>query len=241
MTCRHAVLPVARLANDVVPSLQLEATIHSNTGTMETDMRLAATTYVHHRPHGVCPLMTCRLYNNPVLSDVKLKQTTFDGKTREYFAQNPTLCGQSKYFLKAFTGSFAVIIGIGATQGDVADCHRKRLPMRWNSSMMTRMRFEYALKFMYMHEYESWEDKDDEQKEKENAKYEHVRPAMQVYTVADRYDIPRLASSVIHELKSDVTSQGNISVWESVITAHYTAHPERKHPIGALLTNIFLE
>lgn len=48
-----------------------------------------------------------RLFNDPTLSDVKIKQT-YRGKTREYFAHKATLCGQSGYFMRAFTGGFKV-------------------------------------------------------------------------------------------------------------------------------------
>jgi hypothetical protein len=50
----------------------------------------------------------CRLFNDPVLSDVKLKQISSDGKVREYYAHKAILCFQSGYFMRAFTGSFKV-------------------------------------------------------------------------------------------------------------------------------------
>jgi hypothetical protein len=49
----------------------------------------------------------CSLFNDPLLSDVKIKQI-HNGKTREYFAHKAILSAQSSYFLKAFTGSFKV-------------------------------------------------------------------------------------------------------------------------------------
>jgi hypothetical protein len=48
-----------------------------------------------------------RLFNNPVLSDFKIKQV-YEGKTREYYVHKAVLCGQSKYFMNAFTGNFEV-------------------------------------------------------------------------------------------------------------------------------------
>jgi hypothetical protein len=49
----------------------------------------------------------CSLFNDPLLSDVKIKQI-HDGKTREYFAHKAILSAQAPYFLKAFTGEFKV-------------------------------------------------------------------------------------------------------------------------------------
>jgi hypothetical protein len=48
-----------------------------------------------------------RLFNDPTLSDVKIKQIS-KGKTREYFGHKAILCAQSKFFMKAFTGGFKV-------------------------------------------------------------------------------------------------------------------------------------
>jgi hypothetical protein len=53
--------------------------------------------------------MLSRLFNNPVLSDFKIKQV-YEGMTREYYAHKAVLCGQSKYFMNAFTGNFMVYV-----------------------------------------------------------------------------------------------------------------------------------
>ncbi|KAF1962334.1 hypothetical protein CC80DRAFT_385177, partial [Byssothecium circinans] len=45
------------------------------------------------------------LFNNPVLSDVKLKQI-HNGTVREYHAHKAILSQRSSYFMKAFTGNF---------------------------------------------------------------------------------------------------------------------------------------
>ncbi|CAN9203102.1 unnamed protein product [Alternaria sp. RS040] len=45
------------------------------------------------------------LFNNPTLSDVKIRQI-YKGKVTEYFAHKAVLCAHSKWFLKAFTGKF---------------------------------------------------------------------------------------------------------------------------------------
>jgi hypothetical protein len=49
-----------------------------------------------------------RLFNNPLLSDVNLKQVSKGGKVREYHAHKAVLGGDSRYFYKAFTGNFRV-------------------------------------------------------------------------------------------------------------------------------------
>ena len=52
-------------------------------------------------------LTLASLFNNPVLSDVTIKQI-YKGKVREYHAHKAILCADSSYFLKAFTGNFRV-------------------------------------------------------------------------------------------------------------------------------------
>jgi hypothetical protein len=52
-------------------------------------------------------LTTFRLFNNPVLSDVTIRQT-FKGVSKEYHAHKQILSNQSDWFLKAFTGKFKV-------------------------------------------------------------------------------------------------------------------------------------
>lgn len=47
------------------------------------------------------------LFNNPILSDVTIKQI-YKGKVREYRAHKAILCADSSYFHKAFTGNFRV-------------------------------------------------------------------------------------------------------------------------------------
>ena len=49
-----------------------------------------------------------RLYNNPLLSDVKIKQVSKNGQIREYHAHKAVLGADSHFFYKAFTGNFRV-------------------------------------------------------------------------------------------------------------------------------------
>lgn len=57
-------------------------------------------------------MILSRLFNNPALSDVKIKQI-YNGKTREYFAHKAILCKESEYFMNAFTGNFKVRVHPG--------------------------------------------------------------------------------------------------------------------------------
>lgn len=52
-------------------------------------------------------LTLASLFNNPLFSDVKIKQVC-DGKVREYFAHKAILCAENRYFLKLFTSNFKV-------------------------------------------------------------------------------------------------------------------------------------
>ena len=49
-----------------------------------------------------------RLFNNPLLSDVKIKQVSKNGHVREYYAHKAVLGADSHFFYKAFTGNFRV-------------------------------------------------------------------------------------------------------------------------------------
>jgi hypothetical protein len=47
------------------------------------------------------------LFNNPLLSDVKIRQI-YKGKVTEYHAHKAVLCLPSAWFRNAFTGNFKV-------------------------------------------------------------------------------------------------------------------------------------
>jgi hypothetical protein len=64
---------------------------------------------------------------------------------------------------------------------------------------------------------------------------------MEVHTIADKYDIPRLRNSVLAEIEGDIGSVSDHIILEPAITAHYTAHAERRHPLGAPLTHLLLQ
>lgn len=49
-----------------------------------------------------------RLYNNPLLSDIKIRQVSKNGQVREYHAHKAILSADSRFFYKAFTGNFRV-------------------------------------------------------------------------------------------------------------------------------------
>jgi hypothetical protein len=56
--------------------------------------------------------MLSRLFNNPALSDIKIRQIS-NGKAREYSAHKAILCNESDYFMNAFTGKFKVRVNFG--------------------------------------------------------------------------------------------------------------------------------
>jgi hypothetical protein len=47
------------------------------------------------------------MFNDPTLSDIKIKQTS-NGKAREYFGHKAILRAQSDFFMKTFIGGFKV-------------------------------------------------------------------------------------------------------------------------------------
>jgi hypothetical protein len=53
-------------------------------------------------------LILCSMFNSPFLSDVKIRQTYY-GATKECYAHKAVLCIHSKWFQKAFAGSFMVV------------------------------------------------------------------------------------------------------------------------------------
>ena len=66
------------------------------------------------------------MFNNPTLSDVKIKQV-YEGKMREYHAHKAVLCLESGYFLNAFTGGFRVRKRLMVTRDNILIIFRKHL------------------------------------------------------------------------------------------------------------------
>jgi hypothetical protein len=59
--------------------------------------------------HSDADLFFLRLFNNPAISDVTIKQV-YNEQVREYHAHKAILCMESEYFLNMFTGNFKVKI-----------------------------------------------------------------------------------------------------------------------------------
>jgi hypothetical protein len=58
--------------------------------------------------HKYRPLTTSRLFKNPTLSDVTVKQISTYGTVREYYTHKMVLCMESRFFHRAFRGNFKV-------------------------------------------------------------------------------------------------------------------------------------
>ncbi|KAH6625362.1 hypothetical protein C7974DRAFT_376891 [Boeremia exigua] len=52
------------------------------------------------------PKELSQLFNNPFLSDIRIKQISTSGEIREYCAHKVVLCMESQYFMNAFKGGF---------------------------------------------------------------------------------------------------------------------------------------
>ncbi|KAF2821943.1 hypothetical protein CC86DRAFT_410338 [Ophiobolus disseminans] len=124
------------------------------------------------------------LFNDPVLSDVKIKQT-YDGRTREYHGHKAIPCFQSVYFMRAFTGSFNEASEATMELHDDDPDH-----------------FECVLKFMVTLQYDPNVMKSTAAKDQ---KHEVVQYILGVYRVADKYDVGRLLTPAAEHLQSPST------------------------------------
>ncbi|KAF1939412.1 hypothetical protein EJ02DRAFT_457009 [Clathrospora elynae] len=155
------------------------------------------------------------LFNNPTLSDVKLKQI-YQGKVREYYAHKAILCKESAFFLKAFTGKIRE-----ATEG-VMKLHDD-----------DPQHFEVLLKFIYSDKY----DKDAITQLAADDKNKRVVIPIGVYAVADKYDVPKLYDPAAEDVE---TLLHDTDVIEGAIHAHYKDKNSFDGPIGRLITSAAL-
>ncbi|KAF2000823.1 hypothetical protein P154DRAFT_563001 [Amniculicola lignicola CBS 123094] len=119
------------------------------------------------------------LFNNPTLSDIKIKQT-YNDKTREYHAHKSVLCLHSTYFLKAFTGNYREA---SDAEMEVHDDDPES--------------FELALKFIYSAKYQSIRKEINGDKDKN--RIDVLCSIIKLYIVADKYHITSLLKeSVLH-------------------------------------------
>ncbi|KAF2867727.1 BTB/POZ protein, partial [Massariosphaeria phaeospora] len=124
------------------------------------------------------------LYNNPTLSDVKIKQIS-KGKTCEYYAHKAILCRESGFFMRAFTGSFKEASDAETElHDDEADY------------------FEFLLKFIYTEKY----DKDALAKMADRFKIEKVLVAIDINTIASKYDVRRLYEPAAEDVSAMLIS-----------------------------------
>jgi hypothetical protein len=183
-------------------------------------------------------LLKCsRLYNDPVLSDVKIKQVCDDGKTREYFAHKAILCAQSSYFLKMFTGHFKVRpynlyhadysnVGQESTANDIE--LRDDQPDH----------FEFALRFIYTFECRL---SDMNQGTRKDNELEQMKFLLGVYTIVDKYDITRLVGPVKTHFETILRACTDTKILSAVVKAHYNAKSEWGHVMGMLISSVLLD
>jgi hypothetical protein len=119
------------------------------------------------------------LFNNPRLSDIKIKQI-YKGVTREYYAHKAVLSCQSAFFMNAFTGHFKEA---SATTIEVHDDDP--------------VFFEWVLRFMYTNQYDTTHLQ-------ENAKdvVEKALIPISIFTMADKYHIDALEKLAAQELRA---------------------------------------
>ncbi|KAF2658636.1 hypothetical protein K491DRAFT_713350 [Lophiostoma macrostomum CBS 122681] len=118
------------------------------------------------------------LFNNPVLSDMKLLQV-YKGETKEYHVHKQILSCQSRYFMNAFTGNFKEATNTTMKLEDDDPVH-----------------FEFVLQFMYTTMF----DKNEIQKSTSRDKKKMVAYLVGISKVADKYNVPRLIPLVADEL-----------------------------------------
>ncbi|KAL1592744.1 hypothetical protein SLS60_011160 [Paraconiothyrium brasiliense] len=143
----------------------------------------AALGYLWYEIHNANAFCFDSLFNNPTLSDVKIKQI-FKGKVREYHAHKQILARGSKFFLNAFTGNFK------EAHDNVMEVHDD-VPEH----------FEIALMYLYTDVYDEaavtrLAAQDDEKR---------VRIPIELFVVADKYGIDRLAKLAANDVGVTLT------------------------------------
>ncbi|KAI4638712.1 hypothetical protein J4E93_009740 [Alternaria ventricosa] len=141
-----------------------------------------------------------KLFNNPALSDVKIKQI-HEGHTREYYAHKAVLCLESNYFLNAFTGNFKE-----SSEG-IMELHED-----------DPEHFEFLLKFMYTGAY----NKDEIAKFAGDDKNKRVLVPIGVHAIADKYDVVKLYEPAAEDVKAVlVDADKDKEMLITAIHAHY--------------------
>ncbi|KAF1939413.1 hypothetical protein EJ02DRAFT_513888 [Clathrospora elynae] len=159
------------------------------------------------------------LFNNPTLSDVKIKQTC-NGQTHEYYAHKAVLCTQSTYFMNAFSGSFRE-----ATEStmELYDDHPEH--------------FAFALKFMYTLEYDITAIG---KIASANDELERMQFALGVNIVGDKYDIYRLISPILYELRPILRNTSSHELLKSTVHTYYKLCRQPGEAVGNLIVSTIL-
>ncbi|KAF3009939.1 hypothetical protein E8E13_011083 [Curvularia kusanoi] len=179
------------------------------------------------------------LFNNPLFSDVKIKQVC-DGKVREYYAHKAILCAKNQYFLKLFTGDFKV----GSTSPRGKAFWEIQLSYAKESSESVVEicdddpdLFELLLKYMYGVDYRKAINDlsgGDEQK--------HLFSAIALSRLVDKYDILSIQEDIAQDLANviDPESVDNDLLRKLLIT-HYQNVVVPGGPVGKKLTSLVSE
>ncbi|KAF1835599.1 hypothetical protein BDW02DRAFT_578695 [Decorospora gaudefroyi] len=163
--------------------------------------------------------LAANFFNNPNLSDVKIRQVS-NGKAREYYAHKAVLCMGSGYFVNAFTGGFKE-----ATENTM-ELHNDDPEI-----------FEFILKFMYTGVYDEEEvdmlaSGHDEDK--------RVTMPIRIYAVADKYDMPKICESAAKDMEA-ILNLADDTLLSRVIEVHYKSVVTPNGIMGRFITNTVLD
>ncbi|KAI4624429.1 hypothetical protein J4E83_004103 [Alternaria metachromatica] len=179
-----------------------------------------------------------QLFNNPALSDVKIKQI-HKGQTREYYAHKAVLCLESKYFLNAFTGHFKVSQPrlerrSVESSNDLKEASEGIMELHEDDPE----HFEFLLKFMYTGEY----DKNEIAKLAGDDKGKRVLVPIGVHAIADKYDVAKLYEPAAEDVKAVLmeASKGQ-DMLITAIHAHYGTEVNVDGAMGRLITSVVFE
>ncbi|CAN9202243.1 unnamed protein product [Alternaria alternata] len=162
-----------------------------------------------------------KLFNNPALSDVKIKQV-YEGQTREYYAHKAVLCLESGYFLNAFTGGFRE-----ASESTI-ELHEDNPEY-----------FGFFLKFIYTGIY----DKDEIARLAGSDHSKRVLIPIGIYAVADKYDVAQIYEPAAEDVK--VVLMNAVKDREGILTtpikAHYGTEVKADGFMGRVITAVIFE
>jgi hypothetical protein len=159
-------------------------------------------------------IILLRLFNDPTISDIKLKHT-HNGRTREYYAHKAILYFQSTYFLDVFTNTANAHVELG---GD------------------DPAHFEFAIKFMYTLDYHT-AGAEAEAEAAPDAQLTRLQFIIGVGKVAQKYKIPTLLKHAIDDLVTRVNNIKDIALLEPILTVYYSKDVSPGTQIGEILTN----